>query len=341
MSHKENPGAQMHSREEPTVPLRLVSAGRLLGELGESHPLYLPRSEKGELWTDFSQLRLLLPALAQARRPPVLPIDLSPLMALCRQHQHRIQKDETWTYQYFYLEVLAQEGRLRPLFWSSVGIVNKLCQKLTPSVPREVLGQPRQAEWLQSWAREAEALIGQDLIDQGVVKPEQSGKPADDQAPIELDDKRPWLSRLRYQEPADEWSRGGARFSDCLVFERMPFYHLPSALGILRTAMTLETWRTAVFCPTLALDNYEARWKEGRKRFGLDYRRRTDQQLRKLAFERFVGYGLERGLPIRQIAREAADEGLYPFGTPKRGKEPDDAENCRRAIYSLLKKKKR
>ncbi len=101
-----------------TAPGALVCAYALMATLGPDHPLYLPMSTDTQLWADFSELPIMLSALVAGVEKPKLPIDVSPLAALCEQHRDDIGEGETWEYPFFYLELLAKERRLCPLFWA-------------------------------------------------------------------------------------------------------------------------------------------------------------------------------------------------------------------------------
>ena len=100
-------------------PADLVSAQPLLAVLGPDHPLVLPLDQEGVLLHDFSALDLHLASFAQGSAAPELPVEVEPLWRLCRRHRRLIREGEVWRYRFFYLELLAREGKLVPLFWGN------------------------------------------------------------------------------------------------------------------------------------------------------------------------------------------------------------------------------
>jgi hypothetical protein len=103
--------------------------------------------------------------------------------------------------------------------------------------------------------------------------------------------------------------------------------------------MTLEAWKTSVFCPKPLSTENRLEWNRHAERFALGYRARTEQAKRKLEFARFVEERTDERESPERIAREAVNAGLWPFGTvhPKRRKELYDAvENCERAVYRII-----
>ncbi len=96
----------------------LITAEKILAAVGPDHPLVLPLARPGGAWMDFSALEFFLPGLIAATRLPKLPIDISPLVEVCRAHPDAVTEVDIWEYRFFYLELLAKEKILTPLFWA-------------------------------------------------------------------------------------------------------------------------------------------------------------------------------------------------------------------------------
>jgi len=305
-------------------PGDLATAYDLLARLGPDHPLYLPMSADGQLWTDFSQLPLILSSLPGEVDASALSIDILPLAKLCREHKRMIEKGQTWLYRFFYLELLSQEGTLRPLFWRTPHLAAELRTYQTVAIhsgQEPSLIEVHTKECQQVWEKQGDQRIEAGLI--------------------ESDVGRSWLSYLEYRKPGSEnWEMGGQMpFAHCLKFTKLPFYYLDDAYHRLRKAMKLELWRTSIFCPVPIPNRADKRFRKACDRLALEHHRRTAQQARKAIFERFVRDQHARSVSKKAIAREAVDRGLYPFGTRKTGDYfPDDLENCRRTIYRVIKK---
>ena len=322
MDSPEDFTSQAILQADKTAPGALVCAHALLAALEVDHPLYLPISADTELWADFSELPIMLSALTAGLEKPTLPIDISPLAALCKEHEDEIGERETWTYPFFYLELLAKERRLCPLFWGT----SKVASRLRTHEAYEVRNSGREQHHRrckQIWETKADKWI-------------RKGR-------IEPHDDRPWLNRLWYREPEDDWdSPREFRFSIGLEFAKIPFYDMARARQRLIRAMKIDLWRTSIFCPA-PMSRHETReWEQACQRFALHQRRTTMAEVRKSEFEKFVRARHEKGMPIKTMAREAVEKSAYPFGTRKRGfDEQDDIESCRRAIYRLLEERER
>lgn len=305
-------------------PADLATAYDLLARLGPDHLLYLPMSADGELWADFSQLPLMLSGLTRETDTSALPIDISPLAQLCRKHRRGIEEGELWVYRFFYLELLSHEGTLRPLFWAApaVAAALKTYQALAIHSGQEpALLELHAKECQQVWEEQGDRWIEAGLI--------------------ECDTGRPWLSYLRYQvsEPPD-WQTADQRpFARCLVFEKLPFFDLDDAYNAVVRAMKLELWRTSIFCPAPMPNREDKRLQEACHRLALPHQRRTQQQARRVALDRFVREQYKKGMAKRAIAREAVARGLWPFGTRKKTSKDtiDDVEKCRRTVIRMLK----
>jgi hypothetical protein len=150
---------------------------------------------------------------------------------------------------------------------------------------------------------------------------------------------RPWLCHLEYY-PQDErgWDEPVFSFSQCLGFVMQPFYCLRDALHTIRRCMTEELWKTSIFSPLPITPDHRKQWHEHSERFSLRHFVRTEQRKRKLAFEDFVGQEKARGHSIREIAEEARDRHLWPYGTPRRSrtKDYDPQAACERAVSRMI-----
>lgn len=304
-------------------PGNLVTASGLLAGLGPDHALYLPLTVEADVWADFSKLDTLLAELARGKKGSKVPIDLSPLAKLCAEHEQEIASGEVWTYSFFYLELLAKEDKLRPLFWADSVVTAQLQTYQTDSSAAarspEVTGTYQQ-ESRQMWQKNAPRWV-----ERGWLTPH-----ADE----------PWLSHLAYRPPdAEHWEMAGEKgLGLCLYFEKLPFYHRDDAYGKLIKAMKLELWRTSVFCPKPLPNRGAPEFRQACNRFALSHRRHTQQEVRQHRFEQFVRRYYDRGMIKKAIAREAVKRKLWPYGTRKSNRDPfDDVENCRRVVIRLIK----
>jgi hypothetical protein len=301
----------------------LASADLVLDLLDRDHPLYLPMDDRGELLHDYSALDLYLDELARVQEAPELPVNVLPLAKLCRRHRNRIAEGELWSYKLYYLELLAREGKLQPLFWGNVEVLNPAF------FPPEVLihfasgatvpPEDRQPLMQEIW----DVHVSDWIRDKVIVRP----------------NSRPWLCHLEYY-PQDErgWDEPVFSFSQCLGFVMQPFYCLRDALHTIRRCMTEELWKTSIFSPLPITPDHRKQWHEHSERFSLRHFVRTEQRKRKLAFEDFVGQEKARGHSIREIAEEARDRHLWPYGTPRRSrtKDYDPQAACERAVSRMI-----
>lgn len=306
----------------------LASADVLLGFLGTDHPLYLPIDDQGELMHNFAALDFYLDGLARADRAPDLPVNIEPLIGLCRRHRKRIVEAELWSYKLYYLELLSQEGKLRPLFWGNVDILKPA---FFPSAVLEHFAsgattppEDRRPLMQEIWDLQARGWVR----DKTIVRPN-----AD-----------PWLTRLRYFPQRDRhWDDPEFGFSDCLGFVMQPFYCLRDALHVVRRCMREELWTTSVFSPLPTTPDHRTQWRQHAARFMLKHFLRTEQRRRKLEFKDFVRQQSSRGGSIRGIASEALTRRLWPYGTPRRSRteEYDAQASCERAVARVLRELRR
>ncbi len=302
----------------------LITAEGILAAVGRDHLLVLPLAQKGGPWVDFSTLDFFLPELIAATRLPKLPIDISPLVEVCRAHPDAVNEVGIWEYRFFYLELLANEKVLTPLFWAPAWLPLRL---RLPEAPRPdasasedcTVGSTQRCQL--AWEKHADSWIEEGII--------------------EADDGRPWLSYLCYREPyvIDSKVYNGVRAPGSLDFDKLPFYQEPDAHKTVLRAMKRELWRTSIFCPTPLPNRTGKEFHAACDRFGLRHRRATQQQIGKGHFEWFVHEQWENEVPKKAIGREAVQRGLWPHGTRKSNCEPthdDDVENCRRAVIRLI-----
>jgi len=207
MAQKAQIAARQVLEQVKETPWLLVCADQLLASLGE-HPLRfvsqtLPKRGKRKRTPvlDYARLSLRLGTLPLLDRLPRLPIDIRPLVQLCKVHRDLVELDDgpdapcEWDYPYFYLEVLAKAKLVEPVF---LGRPEEMTECL--NLPRgqhvaarrytaDQIGAYR-AEWIARWEAEGARLIEEGSI---VVAP-----------------RSPWLAYLGYdpesaQEPEYEW----------------------------------------------------------------------------------------------------------------------------------------
>jgi len=304
----------------------LVPAEVVVAALGGLHQLVLPMDGEGTVLHDFSALDFRLLTIAQAKRKPVLPVDIRHLVALCRHHARTIAAWESWSYTFFYLELLAREGKVVPLFWGDTNVLlwdfhdGELIRQYTHGATR---APAEPAACLRGrWARQLDAWV-----QRAVIVPHS---------------RRPWMERLEYVPPdtGQRWDLPPMPFSHCLRFRMQPYYHIHDATEALRHHMKLELWRTSVFCPRPITPLNRKEWREHCRRFAVSYRLRTEQWKRKQEFEQFVKCQHSGPTETIEIARQALREGLWPYGTPRGGDTDDEARvaACRSAVYRALRK---
>lgn len=311
--------------------------GSMLLEGLQRHPLGVPLSLDTKVKFDVLKLDFHLHAVPPQKLLKRLPIDVSPLVALCDKHRDHIDVADIWTDDFFYLELLSLEGTLKPLFWGQVEHMldpmqlQKRARELreTGDVGRDGRGASRKA-----WAD-----LGEPLITEGVVTPHREG---------------PWLAHLGHRDfPVMRWSTddgeqwdddhpGDGMFAAGLYWKREPFYAYRQAMDILWDSMVKELWDSSVFCPRPINIHEKAKWSKHARRFAISYRKYTDQQSRKAKFTDFV---LSRWpkMEVAVIAREARERKLWPYGTPRGEDKPgyDPHEACRQAVYRVLKASRR
>ncbi|MBU0607133.1 MAG: hypothetical protein KKI08_04565 [Armatimonadetes bacterium] len=305
-------------------PSELVPADVMLGLLGHDHPLYLPMDLEGTALHDFSALDLRLAELAKADAAPVCPVDLAPLVKLCRRHRKQIQTWELWSYKLYYFELMAMAGKLVPLFWGNVEV-------LKPALfPDEVLtlygdGVLRLPEERRVACQEIWAELASEWIRRKVIVPH---------------DDRPWLSWLRYF-PQDfsgaRWDDPEFPFSDCIGFVMQPFYRLRGSLQWLRHQMTLELWKTSIFHPHPLTPQSRKAWRNHEKRFLLRHQFQAEQVKRKQKLVRRLKELMAEGVPRRGMVERVRAEGLWPYSVwPRRRTRDYDADaNCLRVVNRL------
>jgi hypothetical protein len=144
--------------------------------------------------------------------------------------------------------------------------------------------------------------------------------------------------------PKDEshWPVHELPFANRLRFTKVPFYPAYAAREALIAAMKMELWQTSVFSPAPFSKTDRMKWRQMCKRFALDYRRQSHQEVRKSQFEEFVRKQYEKHVPVKTIARQAVAKGLHPFGTKKSPEGADEPiESCRCAVYRVIRRLKR
>ena len=123
-------------------------------------------------------------------------------------------------------------------------------------------------------------------------------------------------------------------------FAWQPYYAVPEALATLHFQMRRERWVTSVFRPYPFTPLDRKLWAYRACRFAIPYRLRTAQRERKAKFEALVKARHKQGKSVREIARAAVKQGLWPYGTPRstRTCDYDPVLNCERAVYRILNK---
>ena len=232
----------------------LVTAEKILEAVGRDHPLVLPLARKGGVWMDFSTLEFFLPELIAATRLPKLPIDISPLVEVCRAHPDAVTEVYIWEFRFFYLELLAKEKILTPLFWGPAWLPPRMRQ---PEAPRP--GSSASADYTEGYAQRCQLTWQQHAdrwIKEGIIEPH---------------DGRPWLSYLRYGGPeaTDSEEANESCIAEHLYFDKLPFYLRPDAHQMLLRAMKTELWRTSIFCPTPLPNRAGKEFRAACDRFGL------------------------------------------------------------------------
>ena len=311
-------------KQADAEPAALVPADVMLGLLGRDHPLYLPMDLEGRFLHDFSALDLRLAELAKAETVPWCPIDLEPLVRLCRRYRKRIQSWELWSYKLYYFELLALAGDLVPLFWGNVEV-------LKPALfPNEVLalyreGLYRLPEERRAACREIWTELAPQWIREKVIVPH---------------DDRPWLSRLRYS-PQDRtgarWNEPEFLFSDCLGFIMQPFYQLPESLHSVQRQMTFELWKTSVFHPRPLTPQSRKAWRNHERRLLVRHRLQTEELRRKERLVKRLKTLKRQGVSRRSMVERVFQEGLWPYSLRPRPRTPDydPQESCLRVVNRL------
>lgn len=307
-------------------PAELVPASVLMEALAGRHPLCLPSHRDREVTAlrDFSTLTLDLHALSLLEKTPRLPIDIGHLASLCRQHTHLITMGEKWTYKFFYLEILAREKKLVPLFWGDVAVL--------PMDPACVEWMRQGTAVTEAAERRREACTARwtEMADEWL----RTGA-------IAAEDGTPWLERLA-DVPLGTQGRRDAQqglLSRCLRFRMQPYYHVHDAMDELLHHMRLEVWQSSIFCPDPITPQNIKKWREQRRRFAMSHRERTDQWERKQRFERFVKEQYHKKAEPAAIVRKVLERRLWPYGTP-RGGDPDPAARinaCSTAVYRVIR----
>jgi hypothetical protein len=321
----------------------------ILDRLGD-HPLILPAAPfalpnfPGQAIADYSQLRISLSALKNGKpSAKELPIDLSHLADLCEQNAGAIADEgDYWVYRYFYLELMAKEKILKPVFWghrllpyyeldfaTALNIVDGRCAETD---------QYRET-WAEKWQKWAPAWIEHKFI-----------------VP---DDERPWLDHVSYGRGSTQtgrrWSRapevesqvaqrilaeegilalreynaeldehhsgsgsGGASapFSQCLRFDYLPFYFDDDVHHKILWQMKLELWKTSIFNMVPITTDNKRKWHAQLNRFAIRYRRQSAELERSVRFRKYVAEELLRSegqAKDADLVRQAFKQGLYPI----------------------------
>lgn len=354
-------------------PWHLMRGDLILDRLGD-HPLILPTAPfalpnfPGQAIADYSRLRISLSALKSGRSTGrELPIDLSHLADLCKQNPGAIAEEhDDWVYRYFYLELMAKEGALKPIFWghrllpyyeldfvTALDIVDGRCTDT---------GKYRET-WASEWQRWAPAWI-----EHGFIIP---------------DDGRPWLDHLSYvrrsartgrrwscdpevdaqvaqrilaeegmlalaeyldeldetrsesefdRAPADATTVAGASapFSQCLRFDYLPFYFCDDVQNKIIWQMKLELWKTSVFNMVPITPDNKRKWLAQLNRFAIRYRRQNAEHERSTRFRKFVTEELLRSegqAKDADLVRQAFRQGLYPIRFEYHGYSSEDDQD--------------
>ncbi|MEN6642406.1 MAG: hypothetical protein ABFE08_08180 [Armatimonadia bacterium] len=357
-------------REEPW---HLMRGDLILDRLGD-HPLILPTAPfalpnfPGQAIADYSQLRVSLSTLKSGMpRGTKLPIDLSHLVELCKQNPGVIADEhDEWVYPYFYLELMAKEGTLKPIFWghrllpyyeldfvTALDILDGRCSDTDRY--REL--------WAGKWQKWASAWI-----EHGLIIPDE-GKPWLDHlnyGPRSARTGRRWrcapevetqeaqrilaeegvLALLEYREEmeeaysesefggasADATTRAGssAPFSQCLRFDYLPFYFGANLQNKILWQMKLELWKTSIFNMVPITPDNKRKWLAQLNRFAIRYRRQSGELEKSTRFRKFVIEELlksEGQAENADLVRQAFRQGLYPLRFEFHGYKNEDDQD--------------
>lgn len=348
--------AQGLFEELRSQPWQVMRVDMMVREMGE-HPLVLPSAPfalptfPGQALVDYSQLRISLSALKHSPPPKSLPIDLSPLAELCRRQADAIADEgEYWVHPYFYLELLAREGVVKPVFWAHrLFPLYELDPATAHAIIRgdEDLAEGYRARWEETWQHRAAAWLEHRLIIPDRDEPwlehlvcREPQKPSGRwRAPgpnVDLDTatrilkKKGVLGVLEYREdpgavtsadgsdcPVDTAPRRAVTpFSQRLQFNYLPYYHYDEAQAQVLWHMKLELWKTSTFNLVPLTPSNDREWRAHLQRFAIGYRRQGLEYDRSVRFRKFVGEQLLSSggqTSDTEIVKAAYRQGLYPI----------------------------
>lgn len=356
-------------------PWHLMRGDLIVERLGD-HPLILPTapfalpSFPGQAIADYSQLRISLSALKSGMpRSTKLPIDLSRLADLCNENADAIaDEDDYWVYRYFYLELMAKEKILKPIFWghrllpdyeldfaTALDIVDGRCSDIDGY--RET--------WAAKWQRWAPSWIEQGLIIPDDGKPwldhliygrrsagngrRWSGDPkVDSQVAQRILAEEGMLALMEYLDELDSTYSGSeaggasadaaaaagepAPFSQCLRFDYLPFYFGDDVQHKILWQMKLELWKTSVFSMVPITTDNKRKWLAQLNRFAIPYRRQSAEQERSTRFRNYVIEELlksEGQAKDADLVKQAFEKGLYPIRFEFHGYKNQDDQDLR------------
>lgn len=87
------------------------------------HPLMLPLHERASQLHDFSRVTIGMPLELRRGKRGTAEKLLEPLARLCAENKGEVPYGE-WLYDWYYLELLDHEDRLKPSFWISPSLLD-------------------------------------------------------------------------------------------------------------------------------------------------------------------------------------------------------------------------
>jgi len=218
--------------------------------------LLFPLTEQDRGLFDYSVLELPFPASESLRLPKRCPVDVSDYLALSAEFASAYPGRTClpWTYDWFYLEILCAENKLRPRLWVTWEAIEIGMPLIESSADIARHRGPKAEELNQQaklwWGERLDLLLENRVV-------------------IEESDK-PWLGHLTLQELPDDWEDDFAP----LVTTRFPVYLWPQDGVTLAREMRYELFETSIFSPSSAGELRSTAVQELRNRFAIALRKR-------------------------------------------------------------------
>ena len=218
--------------------------------------LLFPLTKQDRVLHDYSALELPFPATDSLVLPKRCPVRLAHYLSLSAgfalAHPGRVCAP--WTYDWFYLEILCIEKKLKPRFWAkweAIGMGMPLIESSADLALRSGRNPDKLHQQAKLWWEEN---LGQ-LVESRAVTQRRD---------------KPWLDQLALEELPGDWPEDAVP----LVMTCFPVYLWPQDGMVLAREMRNELFQTSIFSPSSADGLRNTAFQRLRDRFAIGLRKK-------------------------------------------------------------------